>query len=235
MVTQCLYNYIGDRPIFKCKSHEDVHKALVESRCFHSRNLRVDYLGRKYVIEEHSITIMIPEGAIQCGENVEFITAVAMYGPFNFPARSARPISPILMICPKSHPNLVLRKPMEVTLPHYLTYLEEGDHEKYGITFAKADHTSKRLKFQPLRNKAAEVDMQFIMDGDQGYGILRSTHCCFLCITSCRGDRKIHMEQTLKAGYCLSRIEAPFLDHPGSVQITFYVSFMLSTCLEVRL
>ena len=228
-----------------CKAHEDLHKAtqeiknlqsrlndLIESRCFHSRNLRVNYSGRKYVIKEHSITIMIPEGAIQHGETVEFITAVAMYGPFKF-SQFARPISPILMICPKSHPDLVLTKPMEVTLPHYLTYLEEGDYEKYDITFAKADHTSKRLKFQPLRNKAAEVDMQFIMDGDQGYGILRSTHCCFLCITSCRGDRKIHMEQTLKAGYCLSRIEAPFLDHPGSVQITFYVSFMLSTCLEV--
>ena len=132
--------------------------------------------------------------------------------------------------------SFVLRKPMEVRIPHYLTYLEEGDYEKYDITFAKADHTedtSRTLSFRPLRNKCGEVEMQFITEGGKGYGILHSTHCCCLCITTCGDDQTKVEEQTSKASYCLTRLETPFQNHPRTVQITFIVSFMLPTCLEV--
>lgn len=165
---------------------------------------------------------------------MQFKTAVALCGPFNFSGHR-QPISPILMLCPQSHPNLVLRKPMEVTLPHYLTYLEEGDYEKYDITFAKADHTSNGFNFQPLKNESADVQIRFKIskDEDQRYGILRSTHCCCVCITTYGINQSLHRERTLKAGYCLSRVEIPLENYPRTVQITFFVTFMLRTCLEV--
>ena len=213
--------------------HGTVSKSPTERYFSSSCHFQADYSGKTYTIKEHGITITIPEGSIKRGETVDFQAAVVLCGPFNF-SQSRQPISPILLLCPLSHPNLVFNKPMEVTIPHYLTYLEEGDYEKYDVRFSKAGHTFESITFQPLTKESAKVEMQFVKKENQCYGILRSTHCCCLCITKFGEDQEQLQEQTSKAGYCLSRVETPFQDDPRSVQITFYISFMLPTCYEVR-
>ena len=63
----------------------------------HHELLDCDHIGLNYVIENHDITLRIPEGAVAKGEMVHFELGVATYGPFIFP-KSTQLISPILWI-----------------------------------------------------------------------------------------------------------------------------------------
>ena len=65
---------------------------------FHHRLMECDHTGLDYTVEEHDITLRIPEGAVTVGETIHLEIGVAMYGPFNFPENSI-PVSPIVWLC----------------------------------------------------------------------------------------------------------------------------------------
>ena len=68
--------------------------------------------------------------------------AVALYGPFQF-SNGKQPISPILWLCPQE--DVTLLKPMTIVLPHTMIDLSPDDAQKFGVSFAKADHYSATL------------------------------------------------------------------------------------------
>ena len=198
--------------------------------------LEFDSSGKECTNISHDITLKVPENAIPQGSVIHFEVAVALYGPFKFP-ESRRPISPILWICPQE--DIILQKPIEIVLPHILSNgLTAEDISCYDLKFYKADHTdyitrsNGRLQynFKPLNG-----DMQFVCERDQSFGILQTTHCCFLCITAVQNAELSH-DMAQKKGYCLSCIEclqSPYANVPPRDIVYFCTSFFLKTCLKV--
>ena len=200
--------------------------------------LAFDSSGKECTNIDHDITLKVPENAIPQGSVVHFEVAVALYGPFNFP-EGRMPISPILWICQQE--GIALRKPIEVVLPHILNNrLTNEDISRYDLQFYKADHTDyiiepnrgHRYVFRPL-----DDDIQFMSTKDDSYGVLRTTHCCFLCITAMQ-NAELSQDMALKKGYCLSCIEclqSPYANMPPRDIVYFCTSFFLKTCLKVSL
>ena len=162
---------------------------------------------------------------------------MALYGPFKF-AENRRPISPIFWICPQE--DIVFQKPIEVVLPHILSNLTQKDVECFGVKFTKADHVDyttdgngkKKYKFRSLEDAKSE----FTSGVNESYGILKTDHCCFFCITAIQDDGLTH-ELALRKGFCLTCVEctAPHATSHQKNVIYFCLSFMLPSCLDVRL
>ena len=194
---------------------------------------KFDSSGGEYYNADHSITIQIPEGAIPPGTLAHLELAVALYGPFHFPSGSC-PVSPILWLCIQE--DISLRKPINVTLPHFLTDLNDHDIECLGINFAKADHEQHSTdKFGVNRFSFKELSATFVatMEGSQGYGVLSTDHCCYLCITS-RLSNPISSDLALKAVYFLWCIEEPRSDPRSRDTLHFCVTFCLPSCAKVQ-
>ena len=198
--------------------------------------LEFDSSGKEYTNISHGITLKIPENTISQGSVVHFEVAVALYGPFQFP-EDRRPISPILWICPQE--DIVLQKPIEIILPHVLNNgLTNEDISRYDLKFYKANHTDHIIK--PNRHhqyvfRLMNGDVQFISKKDESFGILQTTHCCFLCITAVQ-NAELSPDMAQKKGYCLSCIEclqSPYTNIPTRDIVYFCTSFFLKTCLKV--
>ena len=80
--------------------------------------LDCDHYGLADVIEDHDITLRIPEGAVAEGEKIHFEVGVAMYGPFIFP-ENTQPISPILWLYASE--DVRINKYFQLILPHCYT------------------------------------------------------------------------------------------------------------------
>ena len=198
--------------------------------------LEFESSGKECTNIDHDITVKVPKNAIPQGSVVHFEVAVALYGPFQFP-EDRRSISPILWICPQE--DIVLQKPIEIVLPHVLSNgLTNEDISRYDLKFYKADHTDYVIKpcgrhyyvFRPLND-----DMKFISENDECFGILRTTHCCFLCITAIQ-NAELSQDMAQKKGYCLSCIEclqSPYTNVAPRDIVYFCTSFFLKTCLKV--
>lgn len=150
--------------------------------------------------------------------------AVTMHGPFEFSKLNARPISPILWLCFLE--DVLLQKPFEVILPHFLIGLTNDKAHCYSVGFAKASHNYSlscdgqlSYNFLTCNGHQSTINMN--------YGMLLTTHCCYLCI------KAKHSEELIKrASYCLVRIESTsYLHH---LEIYFAAIYFLDTCLEVR-
>ena len=76
--------------------------------------MECDHHSQEYTIQDHDITLKIPEGAVPTGKKIRFEIAVAMYGPFKF-EKDMQPISPILWLC--FDKGVTLNKPFHVILP----------------------------------------------------------------------------------------------------------------------
>ena len=126
--------------------------------------------------------------------------------------------------------NVSLRKPINITLPHFLTDLNDDDIECLGIKFAKADHEQHSDEFGVKRFSFKQLNVTFVatMEGSQGYGVLSTDHCCYLCITSSSPDL------ALKAGYFLWCIEEPRSDPRSRDTLHFCVTFCLPSCAKVQ-
>ena len=103
------------------------------------KQLDCDSNGLDYVIEDHDITLRIPEGVVAEGEKVHFEVGVVMYGPFIFPGNT-QPISPILWLHLLEE-DLKLNKRFQLILPHcYAGSVIPPDQ----IFLAIADHRSSK-------------------------------------------------------------------------------------------
>ena len=109
-----------------------------QNRLFlHNKCLECDHRSMKYVIEDHDITLSIPEGAVAEGEKVHFEVGVAMYGPFIFP-ENTQPISPILWVYAVE--DVRMFEQFQLILPHcYAGSVISPEHQ---ISFAIADQNS---------------------------------------------------------------------------------------------
>ena len=198
--------------------------------------LKCDYRGCVHKNVDHDVILRIPEGAIPRGECIHLEVAVALYGPFEF-CENQRPISPILWICPQE--DIAFLKPIEIILPHIVTKLTCEGIEHFGIKFTKASHEdyivdgygNKKYKFQSI----CEAKLEFTLDVNRSFGILRTNHCCFFCISAIQ-DHELTHELALTKGYCLTCVEGTIIPNPSiSVKnvIYFCTSFLLKSCLKV--
>lgn len=187
--------------------------------------LECDLSGFEYTNTDHDITIKIPEGAIAEGKEIHFETAVVMYGPFIFP-ENCQPVSPILWLCIVEE-NYELKKPIEITLPHFLTGVTEEKARLHSLTFVKASHTNHHPQVYDFHQSASDDDITFLSIGTRNYGTLRTYHCCFLCIQAA-----VTRELASDAGYCLARVES--IISPRMCEVYFCAIYFLPTCLKVR-
>ena len=194
----------------------------------HHQVLECGYNGMEHTIEDHDITLRIPEGAVAEGEKIHFEIAVAMYGPFNF-STNTQPISPIVWLCPLEE-DAELMKPFVLIIPHFLTELTIERLRYHQVRFAKANHSRHVLEdnhhityyFNPCETLAL-----FASNGCKSYGILKSNHCCFYCL-----EANFTCELATDAGYCLARIESPSSTNMRN-EVYFIATFLLNTCVKV--
>lgn len=175
--------------------------------------------GIDRTLVDHDITVNIPKGAILGEKAISIELAVTLHGPFSFPTNK-RPISPILWMCPQE--EIEFEEPIEVTLPHILTGLNQKQLVKMGVTFAKADHNGQ---FDYIKNHDKECSTKFSEIENQGFGKLQTKKCCYLCIISDQSP-----EVARRTGYSLSRIDE--ISGP-SFKTHYCVLFFLKTCIKV--
>ena len=187
--------------------------------------LECDPSGFEYTNTHHDITIKIPEGATAGRETIHFEIAVVMYGPFIF-QQDCQPVSPILWLCIVEE-NYELKKPLQITLPHFLIGVTEEKARLRSLTFAKASHTDRHPQGYDFHQSANHDDNTFLSIGNRNYGILLTYHCCFLCI-----QEKVTRESVFDAGYCLARVESVI--SPQTYEVYFCAMYLLRTCLKVR-
>ena len=208
-------------------SHFSEAKKMAGIPFLHHTILECDHHSREYTIQDHDITLRIPEGAVSTGRKIRFEIAVAMYGPFKF-EKDTQPISPILWLCFEG--GVTLNKPFHVILPHFLTGLTYEKAQYHQIVFAKAPHTVSKYSvengeikysFQPCDTKP-----YFASCGGRNFGVLVTNHTCFYCLQANKTP-----QLAMDAGYCLARIEYLNQRH---MEVTFTAVYCLPTCLKVR-
>ena len=183
--------------------------------------------GCELDIFDYDITITVPEGAIAEGERKCLEVGVAMFGPFNF-TNDSQPISPILWLCFLDD-DFVLKKPIRVTLPHFLKGIARSDLQNHHVTFSKANHRDSHLEdgsiFYTFKPIEGDFTADFTSSGDKSYGVLETFHCCFLCI-----EAKKTPQLLTDATFFLVRIESSC---PPRSEVHFATTYFLETCLKV--
>ena len=185
--------------------------------------------GIEYTVENHDVTLRVPEGTVYRGKIIHFEIGVAMYGnQFIFPENS-QPISPIVWLCLLEE-DVELKKPFELVLPHYLIGLTDDQLQNHHIGFIKASHDSYLTDFEHDKirykfNDISDIQPYFISTESKGYGVLKSTHCCYLCIKANKTPKLLK-----DTSYCLARIESLLINN----EVYFIASYFLKTCIEVR-
>lgn len=183
------------------------------------------YDEMEHTIEEHDITLRIPQGAVTKGEKFHIEIGVAMYGPFAFP-ENFRPISPILWLCVMKKGIVAFKKEFQIILPHFLTELTTERLHYHQVGFAKAGHSLCTSKSEQIvyKFKECKTPTLFASSGGKSYGVLLSDHCCFYCLKANQSPELVR-----NASYCLARIESYI-----SSEIFFVASFFLNSCLQVQ-
>ena len=79
------------------------------------------------------------------------------------------------------------------------------------------------------RFQDSDTKLLLASSGNKGYGVIKTTHCCFYCIEANQTP-----ELARDAGYCLARIENnSTLSHQRN-EISFTATYLLGTCIKVR-
>lgn len=190
-----------------------------------------DSTGGEYLSEEHDFKIVIPKGAIKKQTTVELQVGVAMHGPFQFPL-TKKAVSPIIWLggCPEAK----LKKPIEVTMPHFIDMscvdLQKKDKSNKKLVFLKASEkrkeTGSRAKYS---FKEATNSQEFHAANESNCTIL-TKQLGFFCIgTSLNQDS---IEQA--ARYCLLPVIPMPIQH-HSWKMHYCVTYQLKSCIQVCL
>ena len=189
--------------------------------------IEFDHKGREYTIEDHDITVRIPEGMVAKGKTFHFEIGVAMYGPFDFP-EGTQPISPILWVCIMEENAIKFHQPtkkFQLILPHFLIGLTKERLSYHHVHVAKANHNEMNQNSMVYKFNLQEYQpLVASLNDHKSYVLVESNHCCFYCIEANHSP-----DLTKEAGYYLVRIESSM-----SSEITFLASFFLETCIRVR-
>ena len=189
--------------------------------------IECDHKGCEYTIEDHDITIRIPEGTVPNGKTFHFEIGVAMYGPFDFP-EGTQPISPILWVCIMEENAIQFHQPtkkFQFILPHYLTGLTKERLSYHQVHVAKANHNEMNQMLYRF-NLQEDQPLFASLTEYKSYALIESTHCCFYCLQVNQSP-----ELAKDAGYYLVRIEDL---RSSPTEIYFVASFFLETCIQVR-
>ena len=178
--------------------------------------------GRSYYDEHNDFRLEIPEGAIPEGKRVTIDIGVALYGPFQYP-KGLRPVSPVFWVCVRDQTNFRFSKLVTVTIPHCLNLENAEDVESLRMTFLKGDHEMTSQKVYQFQQAEGEV----IIEPRKRNGVLRTTHFCYLCITSKKSKKSIR-----KAMFCISTAIPHTISPSEPAYVYFFVTFLLKTCLE---
>ncbi len=178
------------------------------------------YEGGVFHSAQDGVTIKFPRGAVpESSPPITIEFGVALNGPFEFPTDHMNPVSPFVWLC-TDRPGFVFRKPVEIIIPHSLL-LDKAQSKN--LTFLKANH------------REGEDEYEFVECADKkrfkarsSYGILYTTHTCFLCIAY---NDIVSELSTAKITYCLVKV---IPKNPGvTFNIVVCIAYFLETCMEV--
>ena len=171
--------------------------------------------------DNDDISISVPAGALPPGNKLNIEVCSAIHGPFVLP-KHMRPISPILWICPQV--NVVLKKPIKITLPHMIKYEEGTD-----LTFMKADHKKfsrstdredSHFSFEPMKHHEG-------VEFDERCGSIYTKQFCCICLMQ---DIK---KSSVSNRYFLMRTQDLNWKNKTSFSIDYCIIYGLKTCMQV--
>ena len=171
MIQVCMHAFTAsaeNNPLSRAVAEDQLH-------LIHHTTLDCSHNGLEHTINEHNITLRVPEGAIDIGDEIYFEVAVLIFGPFTFP-NNTRPVSPILWLCPSE--DYRMKKPFKIILPHFLSSQAVEKLNSNNIQFAKAKHNRNQTtnKFKFVRNGPL-----FASSGSRNFAILQTKHFCYYC------------------------------------------------------
>ena len=176
--------------------------------------------GGRYQHEIHGISLTIPPQAVRENSKLTIEFAIAVVGPFTFP-EGITPVSPILWVRIQRE-NAIngqgrLQKPLELGIPHVLSY---GENSKL-LHFLCAQSNGDSYSFMKS-HKSAKM-------GQSGGTIHTklSKQQYFFCIAakSCR-------EVISRVQYCIIKV-APKHTYDYTWRLYFFVTYALPACIEV--
>ena len=177
---------------------------------------------QKTYVDENDFRLHIPEGAVPgCATVPSISVEVALFGSFQFP-EGLRPVSPLFWVCFGDN-NFQFSKPVAVTIPHFLDLEKDEDIQSLGLTFLKANHDKNSEGLYEFRPTDGEMIFEPF------YGVLTSTHFCYLCIAA--KDIPMTLKRTQ---FCITAVLPRRSMQVGtSVKSFFFVTFLnLKTCLK---
>ena len=157
--------------------------------------LKCDHNGLKYPMKDYGMTLIVPQGSVVVGEEIQIEVGITLYGPFNFP-QSTRPISPILSL--RLLEENTLMRSFQVALCHILGELTELKTQHHRVHFCYSEHFRSHdptYTFHPLNSD--DVDQSF----KHSYGLITLNKFGILCITAA-DTRELQSE----IGYRLTRV-----------------------------
>ena len=227
----------ANKLIKQVSRHASLHNETCSTTCYCSsirfidtvETITCDHNGGQYTSESHDIRITIPKGAIKKHITAELQVGVTLHGPFSFPD-TKRPVSPIIWV--GMTPNIKLKKPIEITMPHFVEISSQSHNEESSnLVFlkttdkVKATHTGKKYGKKYQFCQVAENSQQF--NSSDNHGTVLTKELCFFCIV---GD--IGSNSNLIASYCL----LPVIPKPVTQttwKIHYYVTYLLKTYIHV--
>ncbi len=180
-------------------------------------SIKCDSSGGVYHDQVHDFSIRIPKGAIPEGAPITIEIGVTLYGPFQFPT-DLKPCSPIVWLCVRNREDFEFKRPVEISLPHYLDVTSQDDVSTLQMTFLKANHALNVNS--PYKFDEADGTATFEVQSSQG--TLSTNHFCFLCVAA-----NLTPKDTAKVNYCLVQVQ------PSPMEVHFCVAYFLRTCIQV--
>ena len=171
----------------------------------------------------NDFTLEVPEGAVSETERLTLDVAVALFGPFQFP-EGLRPVSPVFWVCVRDQRSFFFSRPVSVTLPHFLDLSSEEDMKSLGLTFLKASHSKNSKGMYEFSKTDGEMDFE----SSHGFGVIKTSHFCSLCIASEDIPECLKMTQF----YLTSLLPRSTVSVRKKQYAYFFVTFhYLTTCL----
>ena len=182
-------------------------------------------VGQEY--ETSGLRIKIPDGAVK--ESVETTLTVAVViatVPCTYP-EDIKQISPVFML----HPNkkVDLKKPIEITIPHFLHGSVGSDSIEGHIGVLKASEKNSKTGSQYKFNKQSDCKVHLGVNKEgEGFATFKVQHFCLFQLYSDTTVKEIAM----KAAYCLCRLEPRAERYP---RVYYYVlTYKMRLFIQVR-
>ena len=192
-----------------------------------------DNSGGEYLSTAHDFKVVIPKGAIKKRTTVEVQVGITMHGPFQFPPNK-RAVSPIIWL--GVWPEVKLKKPIEITLPHFLDLshidLVKKDKPHKKIVFLKASEkinpVTSRARFTTTRYSFKEAtESEELIDAHDSHCTILTKQLSFFCIAT-----SVNQESQLPALYCLLPVIPKPIQH-HTWKIHYCVTYLLKSCVQV--